>query len=290
MKQLLIIIVFLNFNFLLGQETLYVSAKNGLIVRSGPNKTYKQVGKLSYAEKIIYYQNTHRSDEIIDNGTIIKGEWYHISGNDVHSNKKIDGYVFNGFLTSKTLKKRKKYYEFKPDTISDITLKHFDAENVYKLDSQKIVTGNYKPKNGKIIEPDSEKDWGDRLILLNNKNEILFKSFGAGDVYLFEPHFYKNNRTNKIVIVCQLAYEYCFGGEAFIYENGEISYIGLLDVDSDNDEKCLIDIIEIQEVDDEIIFSFNSGNILLEPGSEDILIKSKGVNYIYSNKELILKR
>lgn len=182
------------------------------------------------------------------------------------------------------------YTEFKPKKIIDFQFINFNIGGAYQLDAFKIISGNYEPINGKISKPDSEKDWGDRLMLLNNKNEILFKSFGVGDAYSFEPHFYKNNKTNKIIIICQLAYEYCFGGEAFIYENGKVSTIGLLDVDSDNEEKCLIDIIEIQEIADEIIFSFNSENILLEPGSESILVKSKGVTYNYINNKLTLKR
>ena len=85
------------------------------------------------------------------------------------------------------------YFEFKIDTLTNFKLLGFDVSDAYPIDSNKIVVG-YDQK----VNPDSEKDWGDKLLLLNNKNEILFTSKGVGDVYLFEPHFYKNKIIGKI--------------------------------------------------------------------------------------------
>ncbi len=289
MKQLLFILIFFHFNFLLGQEGLYVSAANGLIVRSQPSKNSKRIGKLPFAEKIVDYSNTNRFDEIIDEGTTIKGEWYYITAYDIHSNK-IAGYVFNSFLTPKVLKKKLNYFEFKPDPILDFQLGSFSINNMYRLDSFKIINGYYEPKDGKIVLPDTEDDYGHRILMLNAQDKIIYQSQGFGEAYSFEPHFYKNNKSEKVIIICQLAFEYCFGGEVFIYENGKIKHIGLLDIESTSEEKCLIDIIKIHEVPDEIIFSFNSATLLLEPGTEDVEIKNKGTTYTYIDGKLVLKK
>lgn len=191
-------------------------------------------------------------------------------------------------LTEENIEKRNKlnktinYFEFMPDTIPNFKLNNFDIDCAYQLDSKKIVAG-YDRK----ADPNSEKDWGDKLLLLNNKNEILFKSDGVGDVYLFEPHFYKNLETNKIIIICQLGFEYYFGGKVFVYENGEITSIGTLGLEGDDPEKSLVNIVEINEKDNEIVFTFKSDSLILAPDSEDILIKNTGVKYIYKNKQLI---
>ena len=289
MKRLLIILFLFQLNYLFSQDALYVSAKNGLIVRSGPDKTYDKVGKLDYAEKITFFQSTKRYDEITDNGVVLKGEWYHISANDINS-KTIEGYVFNGFLTSKTLKKKINYYEFKPEKNLDFKLASFSIYDVYKLDTLKIVSGYYEHKDAKMVLPNTENDYGVRLLMVNEQHKIIYQSQGFFEAYSFEPHFFKNNKSDKIIIVCQLSSEYCYGGQAFILENGKIKYMGLLDIEPQTEEKCLIDILKINEFSNELIFSFNSKKLVLEPGKRGIYIKNNGTTYNYSNGKLLLKK
>lgn len=180
------------------------------------------------------------------------------------------------------------YYEFKPNILSGVSLKNFYTENAYVLYSHKIVTGYYLPKDGEFSEPDSETNYGNRLLLINKNDTVLFTSMGVGDVYLFEPHFYKNDQTGKVIIICQLAFEYFLGGEAFAYENGDISPIGTLDIEGNDEEKNLTSIIEIHEKENELIFTFKSDSLYVNPGSEDILIKNSGTKYIYKDKKLKL--
>lgn len=87
-----------------------------------------------------------------------------------------------------------------------------------------------------------------------------------------------------------MAFEYFFGGEAFLLENNKIRYIGNLDIESDDMDKSLTDIISIEELKNDIIFSFKSDSLLLKLGSEDILISNNNTRYIYNNSKLILKR
>lgn len=176
------------------------------------------------------------------------------------------------------------YVKFQPDSISDVAIKGFQIDSSYKIGNSKIVVGIYESIDGEISYPDTEKDWGDRLLLLNDKNLITYKSKGVGETYLYEPYFYKNKSNNKIIIVCQRAYEYFFGGDAFLLENDKIKYIGDIDVEGKFDETKLVDILKIKETMNKITFTFDSDSILLEPGSKDIYVKNNNIRYEYNNK------
>ncbi len=184
--------------------------------------------------------------------------------------------------------KEKLYYQFKPDSVSNIKIKKVTVDYSYEINKNKIVIGYFEPTDGKINYPDSENDWGDRLFFLNEKDKVIFKSKGVGDVYLYEPYFFKNNGNDKIIIVCQLGYEYYFGGDAFLLENGIIKHIGKIDIESTNMETKLIDILNIKELDSKIIFTFKSDSLILKPGSEDINVKNNDIKYEYFNKSLKL--
>jgi len=190
--------------------------------------------------------------------------------------------------------KKNSYFEYKPEKIDSIQIDKFSVENAHQLGSFKIVSGNYKPEDEEIVEPETKKDWGDRLLLLNTKNEIVYKSHGVGDVYLYEPHFYKSNSSKKIIIICQLAFEYPFGGDAFIFENEKISRIGTLNIEGYNEdyseESYLTNIVEINENSNRLEFRFKSDTLVLKPGTEDVVIKNDNVKYIYENNELVFKR
>lgn len=180
------------------------------------------------------------------------------------------------------------YYQFKPDSVSNIKNEKISIDYSYEINNNKIVIGYYKPTDGKKNYPDSENDWGDRLFFLNEKDEVIFKGKGVGDVYLYEPYFFKSNKNDKTIIVCQLGYEYYFGGDAFILENGIIKHIGNIDIESTNMETKLIDILNIKELDSKIIFTFKSDSLVLNPGSEDIIVKNNDIRYEYINESLKL--
>ena len=118
--------------------------------------------------------------------------------------------------TSTTLIKRSdldtqktvQYHQFKADTLANLTIADFEVLASYQLKNVKVIEGNYRPIDGKIVVPDTEKDQGRRLLILNNKNKIISKSKGVGEVYLNKPYFYKNDVTDDIIIVCQLGYEF----------------------------------------------------------------------------------
>lgn len=187
------------------------------------------------------------------------------------------------------------YFEFKPDSINYPVLEGIEVSYAHQLELNKIVVGYYKPKeNGEFSDQDSENDWGYRVFLLDMQNKIKFQSQGMGDTYLFEPHFYKNKKNGKLIIICQLAFEYYFGGEAFVFEDGKIEYIGNLNIEYyniDYDEKCLTDIVLIKEESNRLSFTFDTDSLILDPGGVDEeVVKNNNIQYVFENQKLRLKK
>ncbi len=183
-----------------------------------------------------------------------------------------------------------KHHQFKADTLTNLNIPGFEILASYQLKNVKIAEGYYKPVDGIMVAPDTERDQGRRLLILNNKNEIISKSKGVGAVYLNQPYFYKNNANENILIVCQLAYEYYFGAEAYLLKKDHLKYIGNVDIESKSMEIPLIDILRIKENKKIITFSFNSDSILLKPGDKDELVKNNNLRYEYDYKTFRLKK
>ncbi len=198
---------------------------------------------------------------------------------------------FNGKKYVETDAKSISYAEYHPQKLKNLQIGNFDIAHSFDLNGYKIVSGNYTPEDGKHFASDTETetDWGDRLLMLDASNKIIFQSKGVGDVYMFEPHFYKNDRSNKVIIICQMAFEYPFGGEAFMLENGTLKYIGTLDIEGGDQENYLTEILEIIEMEGTIVFALKSEEVILKPGSEDTFKTNKNVIYVYQNNELELK-
>lgn len=187
--------------------------------------------------------------------------------------------------SSEEEKKDLSYREFQPDTASGISLKGFDIEASYHINSLYFLTGYYEYPDGKIVYPNTETDWGDRLLVVDKQRKIRFQSKGAGDVYLFEPHFYKNDHNDKIYIVCQAAFEYYCGGDVFLLENQKIKSLGTIDISGKDMETSLIDILQIHENKKETVFTFHADSLIFNPGGEkEALIKNKNLRYVYDGK------
>ena len=78
---------------------MFVTAENGLIVREGPDRQAKRIGKLPYAARVQVQQKPGIRLSIQDDGQTIDGEWVKVRQiNDEAAS--LSGYVFNGFLTN----------------------------------------------------------------------------------------------------------------------------------------------------------------------------------------------
>ena len=183
------------------------------------------------------------------------------------------------------------FSEYQPEKLENIHIEKFDVNHAFQLEEFKIISGNYLSDNSGIANEDSETDWGDRLLVLNPSKEIIYRSHGIGDAYLFEPHFYRSDASDKIIIISQMAFEYAFGGEAFLLEKGIIKSIGTLDIEGYGEEyeNYLTEIVEIREYGDVIEFTFKSNQLVLQPGSEDKVIANDNVRYVYKDNELKLE-
>jgi len=184
----------------------------------------------------------------------------------------------------------KSYSQIYPRKLENFQLNKFHVDQAFELNGQKIITGNYIPEKGKHYNPSDESkyNWGDRLVALDSLNNIIFQSQGYGDFYLFEPHFYKTDASNRIIIICQKAFEYPFGGEVFFLEKGNLKHIGTLDIEDTEEEKFLIDIVDIQEIGNSLVFSIKSNQLTLKPGEENSSLINNAI-YVYQGNQLLLK-
>ena len=87
-----------------GQDIQYVSAENGLIVREKPNRGSNRVGLLDYGTALEVIEHTNLKLDVLDNGSKIEGEWVKVSALEDYEFFE-QGYVFNGFLTEKKIKR-----------------------------------------------------------------------------------------------------------------------------------------------------------------------------------------
>jgi hypothetical protein len=198
---------------------------------------------------------------------------------------------FDGQNYTKTKANTISYAEFDPKKLQQIDIDNFSVDNAYQWGGFKFIIGNdvLTARESKLAY--AKKDWGDRLLMLGASNNLVFKSKGFGDLYLFEPHFYKSEASDKVIIICQMAFEYPFGGEVFILENKTLKPIGTLDIEpyDENLDTYLTDVVEISELEGSIVFSLKSEEVVLKPGSEDEVKTNKNAIYVYQNNELKLK-
>ncbi|KAA2218820.1 PA3715 family protein [Maribacter flavus] len=200
---------------------------------------------------------------------------------------------FNGWRYSEYDTETIAYAEYAPEKKVNVRLENVHVGHAFQMEPFILLSGLYMPKNGKIVFPDTETDNGYRVFLVNEDNEIHYKSKGFGDLYHFEPHFYKSEASDKTIIICQLGFEYPFGGEVFIYQNEKMEHIGTLDIEGydpeQNGTNYLTEIIEIKEGKTGIEFSFKTDRLILNPGGEhEEVITNNNVFYVYKNNELSL--
>lgn len=102
MKTITTLLFFILTSSLLGQQTQYVKADNGLIVRESPDRNSKPIGKLEYGTGLRVIQETDIQLEVKDGQETIVGNWVEIE--DIYDYQ--IGYVFNGYLTSNKLSRK----------------------------------------------------------------------------------------------------------------------------------------------------------------------------------------
>lgn len=180
------------------------------------------------------------------------------------------------------------FNEFYPDTSTAFQLPDFEILSSHNIQELTILTGRFMNEEIDFSQEEPLDDYGGlRWLAINAKNEIVYKSKGGGDIFVFEPHFYQSKLANKTIIVCQVGFEYYCGADVYLVENNRLTFIGYLDIESDNEDVPLNDILQISERKNELKFTFEGEYLILEPGGEiEQRIKNE-VYYTYADSILM---
>ena len=179
------------------------------------------------------------------------------------------------------------YTKFNPDRIENFEVEGFDIEEAFRLDSI-IIFSAYS--NGDIESAKTPVDWGDGLTMLKN-DSIYFQSKRVGDPYQYEPNFYRNESNGKVIIICQLGNEENYGGEAFLLNNGNVKFIGKIEMEcpfETFDNTGLIEIIRISENGNSIYFDFESDTLINLTKNEWERIVNDSIYYKYTDENFKL--
>ena len=155
---------------------------------------------------------------------------------------------------------------FHPNTLVDFNYDPFDVDESYKINDLKLLFGYYIPSNnGELSLYDSETDYGRRLICFNKNNQIIFKSRGEADSWLFSPNFFISGDKKQIIILCQLGCEEFWGATVFLIEKDEIYYIGHLDIEPYSEEDYnsipVTSVTNIKRINNTLEFTFSEKSI-----------------------------
>ncbi|MFT6500911.1 MAG: hypothetical protein ACJASQ_001021 [Crocinitomicaceae bacterium] len=189
--------------------------------------------------------------------------------------------------TSEAEQVRIKYTKFNPSRIENYEVQGFDIEEAYRLDSI-ILLSAYS--HGDLETSSTPDNWGDRLIMIKN-GTIHFQSKPVGDPYQYEPFFYRNSTNNKIIIICQLGNEENYGGEVFVLEDGEIEFMGKIEIENPletPDNTGLIEIIRVSEIENSIYLDFESDSLIDLTNDDWIHVKNDSIRYLFENHAFTL--
>lgn len=242
--------------------------------------THKTEG---YFDLLVYNRITESKDYKDEDEECQTENSFHIK----NSILKFDGTTYSQVEESLNTKS---YSQIHPRKLTNFQIDQFEVDQAYELNGQKIITGNYTSEKDSLYTSTNENqfDRGDRLLMLDSENDIVFQSLGFGDLYLFEPHFYRAKTSDKTIIICQKAFEYPSGGEVFILEKSTIKHIGTLAIEGNEEGKFLTDLVDIQETGNSLVFSIKSDQLTLNPGEESSIQVPNAI-FAYQGGQLIVK-
>lgn len=177
---------------------------------------------------------------------------------------------------------------YKADSIKMDSIKHLYINSSYKIGDRKLVEGQYEVLDGsKYKGGDTKDDNGHRLLWLDENNKILWKSEGQGDVYVYEPNFFTNKVNNDILVFARLGYEYNMGGDLYLIKNGNIKFLGNMDIEPNTEEKSTVDVMKISQKGEQYKVTFDYDSLIVNPASGyPKPFKNEGTHYIYDGKKL----
>ena len=196
-----LLLVCLTMSYAQAQDFQYVTAENGLVVRTKPSQGAIRVGMLDYGTAVEITDYTDLQLDIVDNGEKLSGEWVKIRSIDAYEFFE-EGYVFNGFLTEEKLKKRFKvaYDEFtvsieglsKLEALKDEINPDFNAVLFYKL-------GDDDNLENKIIRVKHHQDFRRIEVFQKHENSIVISDDKSHCDIINWQHYYSSWKPIKTI-------------------------------------------------------------------------------------------
>jgi len=202
------------------QQDYYVNAQSGLNYRATPKG--KVLGKFLFNTKVTVIEKTGISDQITDEGMIIKGEWVGVQ----HKTGVV--YVFNAFLSDFPISIS--------DNIYKLTPYYVDNDNETSTAFVNISETYFENKRFEYLI--SNEDRKDTLTLTSRQRKVFLKTVNISEddtVFIYEletdiVHSYKVK--DLPVISCLNIYSYGGNYEEYDFEFG--FDLGKLKIEYDN--------------------------------------------------------
>ncbi|MCY1636706.1 hypothetical protein [Marinifilum sp. D737] len=177
---------------------------------------------------------------------------------------------------------------------SESNISNLDVIHSYEFEDLLFVVGHNTDNN-------DVENIGLRLCILNDSNEIIFKSDGQQDSYYFEPHIFQSStEKDRLIIIGEIGAEYSWGAQAFLLEKNNVIELGSMDVGIiekpvEKDDiyfetpSRIIKYLEIESKNNEIKFSFKKGETLaINPGGDcERKIKSENFYFIWKENQFL---
>lgn len=198
--SLTILLIFVTAIFLKCQERLFITAPNGLIVRSTPSPDSERSGKLPYGCVVELLEKTNSKVRMMDNEKEVEGSWfkikydnfpYIISEPEVENSEDV-GYIFS-YYTEKLNKAKIIEQEISATDFKKLSKKH-EKNTVKKITSQKeveqILSNQLKWKEVKYLGYTIDEitlDNGQVLKINQKSNDYGFVAYYPAErIILFE--------------------------------------------------------------------------------------------------------
>ncbi len=201
-------------------QDYYINAQSGLNYRATPKG--KLLGKFLFNTKVTVIENTGISDQITDEGMVIKGNWVGVQ----HKTGVV--YVFDAFLSDSPVSIS--------DNIYKLTPYYVDNDNEVRTAFVNVSETYFENKKFDHLIPEDERK--DTLILSPKHRKTFLKTVNISEddtVFIYElkadqVHLYKVK--NLPIISCLNIYSYGGNYEEYDYEFG--FDLGKLTIDYDN--------------------------------------------------------
>ncbi len=145
--------------------------------------------------------------------------------------------------------------------IIDFQSAHSGGLSVYKYQNRKIAIGNYRyTEAGGLSSHDSKEDYGLRLLLFNDEDDLLSVSKGCFDIWRLSPVFYSIGDQEGLLILAEMSDEEDRGVKVYVLTDDTFNYLGQIDLLAYNEGHSIsalpiIDVYRFGEHDFEFAFS-----------------------------------